>query len=311
MSGGAAVYWSTDPTASASEIKDILIFTCTRDRLNIDGNLPPEFRGQSPNCLLYINPHHILKTTNQMKQYKVFHSVPSAQLQDHIVQLEKESYVLIFIHKYQLNSTLYYCLIFQHMPSVDFKTLMLVKLSDLKEAVNGHGYQLTLMYDVDTINYIAVLQKTDIKYSKIYRVSKQKHVSIYESSNDTLVSTTVALTKKGSPRYSSVYVQGNEKPLHWPSVSAERFLKVINKRYSKGMYLSHVSSVSTNPTTMSVIFRQMTAPSENYLLALDVDGDQVQELVNAQMITKFVPTLIAGLHTPNGVKFLMAFKQLL
>ena len=312
VSGAAAVYWSANSMANVQEIKDIVISTCARDRLNIDGDVPPDFQGQSPNCLLHIDSHHILNST-EMKAYEVFHSVPSTHLRDRIVQMEERSYALIFIHRHQLDSTLYYSLIFKHMPNVDFKTLMLAKVSNLKEVVNDHkfnGYQLTLIYDMDTINYIAVLQRTDIKYSEIYRVSKRKHDSIYTSSNETLVSTTVALTKKGSPRYSSVYIQGNEKTLHWSSVSIERFLKIINKRYRKGMYLSHVSAVPTDPTKMSVIFRQMTVPSENYSLALDIDGDQVQELVHAQMSTGFVPTVIAGLHTPIGLRFVIAFELL-
>ena len=309
VSGAAAVYWSVNTMASVQEIKDIVISTCTRDRLNIDGDVPPDFQGQSPNCLLHIDPHHIINST----EIKVFHSVPSTHLRDRIVDMEEKSYALIFIHRHQLNSKLYYSLIFKHMPSADFQTLMLAKLSNLKEVVNDHkfdGYQLTLIYDMDTINYIAVLQRTDTRYSEIYRVSKRKHDSMYRSSNDTLVSTTVALTKKGAPRYSSVYVQGNEKTLHWSSVSIERFLKVINKRYRRGMYLSHVSAVPTDPAKMSVIFRQMTAPNENYLLALDVDGDQVQELVHAHMTTGFVPTVIAGLPTPIGLRFVMAFELL-
>ena len=310
VSGAAAVYWSANSMANVQEIKDIVISTCARDRLNIDGDVPPDFRGQSPNCLLHIDSHHIVSST-EMKAYEVFHSVPSTHLRDRIVQMEERSYALIFIHRHQLDSTLYYSLIFKHMPNVDFKTLMLAKVSDLKEAVNEfNGYQLTLMYDMDAINYIAVLQRTDIKCSKIYRVSKRKHDSIYASSNETLVSTTVAVTNKGSPRYSSVYIQGNEKTLHWPSVSIERFLQVIDKRYSRGMYLSHVSAVPTDPAEMSVIFRQMTASSENYSLALDVDGDQIQELVHAQMSTGFVPTVIAGLHTAIGLRFVIAFELL-
>ena len=299
--------------ASVLEIKDIVISTCTRDRLNIDGDVPPGFQGQSPNCLLHIDPHHVHNYT-EMKEYEVFHSVPSTHLRDRIVQMEEKSYALIFIHRHQFNSTLHYSLIFKHMPSVDFKTLMLAKLSTLKAVVNDHkfnGYQLTLIHDMDTINYIAVLQRTDIKYSEIYRVSKRKHDSMYRSSNDTLVSTTVALTEKGSPRYSSVYIQGSETTLHWSSVTITRFLKVVNKRYRKGMYLSHVSAVPTDPAKMSVVFRQMTAPSENYLLAVDVDGDQVQEVVHAQMTIGFVPTVIAGLHTPIGLRFVIAFELLL
>ena len=303
--------------ASVLEIKDIVISTCIRDRLNIDGDVPPDFQGQSPNCLLHIDPHHTLNST-EMKVYEVFHSVPSAHLRDRIVQMEKESYALIFIHRHQFNSTLHYSLIFKHMPSADFKTLMLAKLSNLKAVVNDHkfnGYQLTLIHDMDTINYIAVLQRTDIKYSEIYRVSKRKHDSMYRSrsSNDTLVSTTVALTKKGSPRYSSVYIQGiqgNETTLHWSSVSISRFLKVLNKRYRKGMYLSHVSTVPTDTAKLSAIFQQMTAPSENYSLAVDVDSDKVQEVVHAQMTTGFVPTVIAGLHTPIGLRFVIAFELL-
>ena len=315
VSGAAAVYWSINTMASVQEIKDIIISTCTRDRLNIDGDVPPAFRGLSPNCLLHIDPNHTIIKPNDMKTYEVLHSVPSMHLRDNIIQMENKSYALIFINRHQLNSKLYYSLIFKHMPRADFKTLMVAKLSALKATVNDHkfdGYQLTLIHDMDSINYIAVLQRTDIKYTEVYRVTKRRHDSMYRSLsvNYTLVSTTLSL-RMGSPRYSSVYMQGNETTLHWSSVTTTRFLKIANRRYKRGMYLSHMNTVPTEPAQVSIIFRPMTAPVENYLLAVDVDGDKVQEVIRNHMTTGFVPTVVAGLHTPIGLRFVIAFELLL
>ena len=315
VSGAAAVYWSINTMASVLEIKDIVISTCTRDRLSIDGDVPPAFQGLSPNCLLHIDPNHTIVNPNDMKAYKVLHSVPSTHLRDNIIQMENKSYALVFINRHQLNSTLHYSLIFKHMPSADFKTLMVAKLSALKVIVNDHkfdGYQLTLIHDMDGIDYIAVLQRTDIKYTEVYRVSKRRHDSMYRSLsvNYTIVSTTVSL-RKGSPRYSSVYMQGNETTLHWSSVTITRFLRIVNRRYKQGMYLSHMNTVPTEPARVSVIFRPMTAPVENYLLAVDVDGDKVQEVIHAHMTTGFVPTVVAGLHTPIGLRFVITFELLL
>ena len=315
VSGVAAIYWGANTEASPIEIKDVVISTCTRDRLNIDGVVPPSFQGQSPNCLLYVDPHHIVNPT-EMKLYEIFHSVPAAELEDLILQMENRSYALTFIHRHKINSTSSYSLIFKHMDNVEFKTLMLAKLRKLKSIVNDHkfdGYQLTLIYDMDSVNYIAVLQKTDVKYSEIYRLSTRKHDSAYTSmsSHHVLVSTTVALTRTGSPRYSSIYIPGNETTLHWSSVNVERFLKILDRRYRKGMYLGHVSTVPTNPARISVVFRTMTAPSDNYILAVDVGMDKVQEIVHAQMTTGYVPTVIAGLDTPIGLRFVIAFELLL
>ena len=316
VSGVAAIYWSANFEATPLEIKDVVLSTCTRDRLNIDGTVPPNFQGQSPNCLLYVDPHHIIFRPDEVSPYKVFHSVPAAELEDLIIQMDNESYALTFIHRHKINSTSSYSLIFKHMDSVEFKTLMFAKLRKLKSVVNDHkfdGYQLTLIYDMDSINYIAVLQKTDIKYSEIYRLTRRRHDAAYNSmsANHQLLSTTVALTKTGSPRYSSVYIPGNETTLHWSSVTVERFLKILDRRYKKGMYLGHVSTVPTDPTRISVVFRTMTAPSDNYILAVDVGMDKVQEVVHAQMVTGYVPTVIAGLDTPIGLRFVIAFELLL
>ena len=315
MSGVAAIYWSANTEASPLEIKDVVLSTCTRDRLNIDGVVPPSFQGQSPNCLLYVDPHRIIDPP-EMELYKVFHSVLAAKLEDLIVQMDNKSYALTFIHRHKINSTSSYSLIFKYMDSVEFKTLMLAKLRKLKSIVNDHkfdGYQLTLIYDMDSVNYIAVLQKTDIKYSEIYRLTRRKHDSAYKSmsSNHVLLSTTVALTRTGSPRYSSVYIPGNETTLHWSSVTVERFLKILDRRYKKGMYLGHISTVPTDPARISVVFRTMTAPSDNYILAVDVGMDKVQEIIHAQMTTGYVPTVIAGLNTPIGLRFIIAFELLL
>ena len=199
------------------------------------------------------------------------------------------------------------------MPSTDFKTLMAIELSTLKAVVNDHksdGYQLTLIHDMDSINYIAVLQKTDVKYTEVYRVSRRRHDSMYRSlsTNYTLVTTTISL-RNGLPRYSSVYMQGNETALHWSSLSIQRFSRKANRHCKQGMYLSHMSTVPTEPAQISIVFRPMTAPSENYLLTVDIDGDKVQKVIHAQMTTGFVPTVVAGLHTPNGLRFVIAFEQ--
>lgn len=315
VSGAAAIYWSINTKASAMEIKDFILSTCTRDKLNINGAVPPNFKDQSPNCLLYIDPHHMVNSTER-KLYQVFHSVPSTELRDHIVQMENQSYALTFIHNHQVNSTKSYSLIFKHMADVEFKTLMVAKASKLKAIVKDHkfsGYQVTLIYDMDSINYIAVLQKTDIKYSEVYRVVRRRHDSVYrsKSNNNTLVSTTISSTKKGSLRYSSVYIKGNETTLHWSSTTIKRFLKVVDSRYKKGTYLAHISTVPTKYSRVSVIFREMIAPRDNYIIVVDVDIDQVQEIVHAQSTKGFVPKVIAGLNTQNGLKFVLSFELLL
>ncbi|XP_065908043.1 extracellular serine proteinase-like isoform X2 [Dysidea avara] len=54
VSGVAAVYWNEDRWATPQQIKDSIIKSCTRNRLNFNEIRSPYLRRQTPNCLLYI-----------------------------------------------------------------------------------------------------------------------------------------------------------------------------------------------------------------------------------------------------------------
>ncbi|XP_065896049.1 extracellular serine proteinase-like [Dysidea avara] len=117
VSGAAAIYWSVNKIATPLEVKDAIISTCTRDKLNIDAVVPPSYQGQSPNCLLNINPHQMFGQSGKKENstHKVFTSVPSADLHSLIADMENKSFALTYIHSHISDSYYHYSLIFKYM----------------------------------------------------------------------------------------------------------------------------------------------------------------------------------------------------
>ena len=316
VSGAAAIYWSVNKMATPLEVKDSIISTCTQDRLNIDAVVPPNFQGQSPNCLLNINPHQMFGQNEKKENstHKVFTSVPSADLHSLIADMENKSFALTYIHSHTSDSYYHYSLIFKYMADVEFQTLMFAKVRQLRNALTqleASGYQLVLLYDMDTIDYIAVIQKTDSSYSQLYRANQKRHDTFYQSKsaqNFTLLSTTVGMTNKGNLRYSSVYRHDGQPTRHFSSVSDDQLLTTITEQFNEGFYLAHLATVPTAPHDTSLVFHQMTKSQDYYIVIVDVGLEQVEQVVQAQLAQQAVPLVVAGFNTADEVKFVISFE---
>ncbi|XP_065892021.1 uncharacterized protein [Dysidea avara] len=311
VSGAAAIYWSINSDATAQDIRDDLISTCTRDKLRINQVVPLSFQDTSPNCLLHINPDYL--QPQEPQPYQVFYSVSPTQLQNLIEEMGKTSYALTYIDRYQYNSSLHYSLIFKYMAEVEFQTLMFTKLGQLKDASSNllqPQYQLTLLYDMDSTEYIAVFQKTDLLYSQIYSATNKRHNETYhyQSENNTLISTTVALNQNNRTRYSSVYVEGKLATEHFPSVSMSDLQETITTQYNNKFYLTHFTTISTNPPTYSLVFQQMTRRRRRYMVLTDIGPGEIEETINTQIENGSIPFVITGLDTSDGLKYVFSFE---
>ena len=317
VSGAAAVYWNMNKTATPLDIKDMITSTCTRDHLRINGAVPPSFADQTLNCLLFIdNQVTSLHVDMDNLTYHVFYSIPSSMVETHIKTQENISYALTYIDSYSVNSVTRYNLIFKYMPDVDFLTIMSSMLSQIRRSVPSYeaeGYQLTLMYNMmDSINHIAVLVKTNLTYSHRYRLPRQRHDNLYQmksSQGESLLSTTVALTGKGSLRYMSIYVHDNIETHHFSSVSVSEFPGTLDEQLNQGFYLTNLATIPTNPPSYSVVFHKMTQPATSYVMSKDLGLNQVSEFVQMQVSEGFTPLVVAGYITSNGLKFVVSFEQ--
>ena len=301
-------------TATPVDIKDMITSTCTRDRLKINEAVPSSFADQTPNCLLFID-NQVIKTDGDMT-YHVFHSVPSSMVETHIKTQENNSYALTYIDSYSVNSVTQYTLIFKYMPDVEFITIMSSRLRQIRNSVTTYeedGYQLTLMYNMmNSIDHIVVLEKTTLTHSHEYRLTRQDHDSLYQtksSQGESLLSTTVALNRKGSLRYTSIYVHDNIETHHFSSVSVSEFPAALDEQLSQGFYLTNLATIPTNPPSYSLVFRKMTKPTTSYVMSKDLELDQVSEFVQMQVSEGFTPLVVAGYVTPNGLKFVVSFEQ--
>ena len=127
----------------------------------------------------------------------------------------------------------------------------------------------------------------------------------------------MALTGKGSLRYTSIYVHNNIQTRHFSSVSVSEFLAALHEQLSQGFYLTNLVTIATNPPSYSVVFHKMTKTATSYLMSKDLELDQVSEFVQTQ-VSEFVqtqvsegftPLVVAGYITPNGLKFVTSFEQ--
>ena len=200
------------------------------------------------------------------------------------------------------------------MNEVEFQTLMFTRARQLRNALTefeAGGYQLLLLYDMDTIDYIAVVEKTNVIYSQVYRVNQRKHDNFYQSKSDqnfTLLSTTVGILNKGGLRYSSVYRHDGRPTRHFSSVSSSQLLTTINEQFSEGFYLAHLASIPTTTHDTSLVFHQMTKSQDSYVFIIDIRLEQVEHVVQAQLVRQGTPLVIAGINTTEGVNFVISFE---
>ena len=241
VSRTAALYWNMNKTATPLDIKDMITSTCTHDHLRINGAVPPSFADQTPNCLLFID-NQVISTHVDMDHltYHVFYSIPSSMVETLIKTQENISYALTYIDSYSVNSSTRYNLIFKYMPDVNFFTIMSSRLRQIRRSIASYeaeGYQLTLMYNMmNSIDYIVVLERTNLTHSHQYRLTRQNHDILYQtksSQGESLLSTTVALTGKGSLRYTSIYFHDNIETRHFSSVSASEFSAALDEQLIK------------------------------------------------------------------------------
>ena len=316
VSGAAAVYWNMNRTATPLEIKDVITSTCTPNQLRIGEAIPSSFTDQTSNCLLFVNKTLISKHKDKSPYY-VFHSVPSSEVKTYIQDMKESSYALAYINNHPVNSSVHYSLIFKYMADVEFVTIRLARLQKLKNEVASYetaGYQLTLIYNrMNSIDHIAVLEKTDLVHSHEYRLTKQKHDSLYQtksSQGESLLSTTVALTKKGELRVTPIYGRYNVKTRQFFNVSTSRLVKVLNaQRFNQRFYLTHFTIIPTTPPRYAVVFHKMTKPAVHYVMSKDLEVGEVENFVQMQVNKGFTPLVVAGFNTPNGLKFVASFEQ--
>ena len=313
VSGTAAVYWNINRNATSLQIKDTITSTCTRNKLRISAAVPSSFADLSPNCLLHMENTHTGRGNNSLVLYHVFHSIPSSNVAVLIRQMENKSYALTYIHSHIIDSIVYYSLIFKYMADEEFMILLSPKQKELRNETDSHeknGYQLTLMYISDDIDHVAVLEKTSLTYSHDYRLTQERHDDLYQSisRNDSLLSTTVTITK-GKSRYSSVYIQSTVATHHFPNISVSELLASIDEQSTQGFYLTHLTTIPTQPPSYSVVFHKMSASSQNYIMNKNLELDKVEEFLQMHISNGLTPLVVAGIDTPTGLKFIVSMKN--
>ena len=84
------------------------------------------------------------------------------------------------------------------------------------------------------------------------------------------------------------------------SVSITRLLRVLNaQRFNQRFYLTHLTTIPTNPPRYAAVFHRMTKPAVNYVMSNDLELGEVEEFVQMQVSKGFTPLIVAGLDIPK------------
>ena len=316
VSGTAAIYWNINRDSTALQIKNTIISTCTHNKLKIHAAVPSSYADESPNCLLHIE-NKMISTyagSDTSSPYQVFHSVPSSQVAAYVEHMKNNSYALTYINHHMISSTVYYSLVFKYMADREFIIILTPRLKEMKNDISSNeqnGFQLTLMYNSVNVDHIAVLQKTNLTYFHDYRLTKESHNDLYlsKSQNESLLSTTVAITGKGETRYSSIYAHSMVPTHHFPNISASELLETLDKQLNQSFYLTHLTTIPTVPPSYSVVFHKMSKASQNYAMTKNLELDKAKKFVQMQMNNGLTPLVVSGVDTPTGLKFTVSMKQ--
>lgn len=202
VSGAAAVYWSmlTD-NANASDVKNTLLNTCSRGKLNIAASVPSAFRQQTVNCLLHIKKIKLPKKTLLPPAQKVYHNVSSGKLETLIKEMEQGKYALSYLQNYHIpGNDIQYSCIFTNMKN-KFKTFVFTTEQNLRETedrLRPKGFRIVFIQDLPSKKFVAVLARNaKHKFTVDFRVTSESIQKIHRdrtaTDDMTLFSTSVVL----------------------------------------------------------------------------------------------------------------------
>ena len=314
VSGAAAVYWNMLPgDPGASEVKNALLNTCSRGRLNIAASVPSPFNQNTINCLLHI------QNIRQPAQ-KVYHNVSFDEIELLIEEMEQQNYALSYLqnHLNSANNT-QYSLIFTNMKRKRFRTLVLIteiNLREIEEQLSPKEFKIIFIHNLvvnNTARFVVVFaKKTKYEYTAKLNIKSKNLQDDVE--NMTLCSTSVVLSTNQDVILRTLLYSTEIKThalLHY-NIKKRALFKRVDSQMKLGYHLKYLSSyVINDKEKYALVLHKFTKADEKYGLLHSIKSEEVQQTVKELLAQGNVLNVVAGIWNPksDNVQYLIAYES--
>jgi len=276
VSGAAAVYWNVLPGVNATAVKEFLLDTCVKEKLNFALFMPFAMVKQTKNCLLHLITTTTSRSIDETKTFqRVFHDVESKDAEKLIKEMAQERYTLSYLKHYKTqDKVILFDIIFNFVGDQKFTTVIF-KLEKEMEMIDDKmrqlGFHISFVYDLkinNKLNYFVVFKQSDQNiFQTHFRVNPKqlKQVNMVERLQAmSLLSTSVSGNRK--TQYTMLYSDQIATPAHFlHSVEKSTLISSIYWQRNTGYYLKHLSSfVRRGKEVYSLIFHKQTKSPDNY-----------------------------------------------
>ena len=310
VSGAAAVYWNMLPgNPDASEVKNALLNTCSRGRLNIAASVPSPFNQNTINCLLHI------QDIRQPAQ-KVYHSVSFDEMETLIEEMEQQNYALSYLQNY-LNSAsnTQYSLIFTNMKRKRFRTFVLtteINLREIEAQLSPKEFKIIFIHNlvVNNITRFVVVfaKKTKYEYTAKFNI---KPKNLQDEENMTLYSTSVVPSTNQDVIFQTL-LYSTEKKTHTLLHYNIKKRALFKRADIQGYHLKYLSSyVINDKEKYALVLHKYTKADEKYGLLHNIKSEEVQETVKELLARGNILNVVAGIwnHRSDNVQYLIAYES--
>ena len=314
VSGAAAIYWNMLPdSANATQVKDVLLNSCNKRKLDITGFVPPSFVQQTTNCLLYI------KSPPQ----RVFYDIKVEDVEKLIETMKAQKYAMSYVQSYSnVDNDIQFTIIFNKMGNQKFKTVAFISENDIKlidDEVRPKGFQITFIYNIKLnapSKFIVVFTKTKHTYDTYFKITSEKQLQVHSKEivqGMALYSTSVVINYKHNiPLYTTLY--SNQS-----SVSTKKFYRTgartlvgrIDSQFARGYYLKHLTSYIINGKEKhSLVFHQQTRPADQYHNMYGVMPDELEATTTRLIAEGHMINVVARIeYSPKNNRYIITYES--
>ena len=318
VSGAAAVYWNTlSGNAVASQVKNILLSTCSKGQLNIAASVPSPFNQQTTNCLLYIQ-------NAPSPSQKIYHKVNIDEAETLIKEMEQQNYALSYSQNYLTSAnTSQYSFIFTQMKNKKFRTLVFVTERDLKETedkLSPKGFKIIFIHDLNTVNnlkrFVVVLAKRKYDFTAKLRVKPESIQQVQDRAGEgmTLYSTSVVSNAEQNNILQTLLFS-NQTTVHAVfkyNIKKTGLLTKIDDQMKQGYHLKYLSSYIINgKERYAVVSHKFTKSDEEYGVMYNVKSNKVEKKVGELITQGKTINVVTGIWQPKSdeVRYLIAYES--
>jgi len=314
VSGAAAIYWNMlSDSANATHVKDILLNSCNKGKLDIAGFVPRSLVQQTTNCLLYI------KSPPQ----RVVYDIKLKDVEKLIETMEEQRYAMSYMQSYgEVDIDIRFTIIFNNMGNKKFKTVAFISEKDIKlidDIVRPKGFQLTFIYNIKLktpSKFIVVFTKTKHNYNANIKITSEKQSQVHRKETVqgmTLYSTSVAINYRHNiPLFTTLYSNQSSIPTNnFYRTGIRTLAGRIDSQFARGYYLKHLTSYVINgKEKYSLVFHQQTKPADQYHNMYSIMPHELEATITKLIAEGQTINIVARVeYSPNNIQYIITYES--